>query len=111
MEIHLSHTSHIKKNRKCAVLRICKRITYAGIIDFAHADAFVSQQWVNYNKSKQVQYAVYTMLGVVVKKYENGTTYVFLCFTESAKDGDDVMKEKHPSVTDFTDMRFQATSY
>lgn len=40
------------------------------------------------------------------KKYENGMTYVFLCFTESAKDGDDVMKEKHPSVTDFTDMRF-----
>lgn len=40
------------------------------------------------------------------KKYKNGTKYVFLCFTESAKDGDDVMKEKHPSVTDFTDMRF-----
>jgi hypothetical protein len=36
----------------------------------------------------------------------NGTTYVFLCFTESGKDGDDVMKEKHPSVTEFTDTRF-----
>ncbi|MGV8106630.1 MAG: hypothetical protein ACP5OH_02535 [Nitrososphaerota archaeon] len=36
------------------------------------------------------------MLGVVVKKYENGTTYVFLCFTESGKDGDDVTEGKTP---------------
>ena len=36
------------------------------------------------------------MLGVGVKKYENGTTYVFLYFTECAKDGDDVTEGKTP---------------
>ena len=41
-----------------------------------------------------MKYAVYTLLGVGVKKYENGTTYVFLYLTESAKDGDDVTEGK-----------------
>lgn len=36
------------------------------------------------------------MLGIAVKKYENGTTYVFLYYTESAKDGDDVKEGKIP---------------
>jgi aldose sugar dehydrogenase len=36
------------------------------------------------------------MLGIAVQKINNGSTYVFLYFTESEKDGDDVAERKPP---------------
>ena len=36
------------------------------------------------------------MLGIAVAKHKNGPTYVFLYFTETAKDGDDATEGKNP---------------